>query len=412
MVSKDGMTRKPKSAQSKPTVFSRVPVRRPAKVAFRAGPTPGLKIDHIEACQSVQSRDNAVTMVGGKATMVRVYLDDTSVTSPLNLRGELVWRRTENGPANFLAAINEIKLDPSNPMALEQQRLSLKASLNFRLPEAAIRAGKLFIELNRVTQTGGSDQPINGKTKLELDFASAPPLRVRAIGLRYKDQSGDTFTPDAVHFDYLRSYLQRAYPVAGIEWSQIVVDANFSPPLADAALFANAQLAAIRNTEINSGMDPRTHYYGLVDDGNGGNFMRGLASGIPATAMPDTVASGPCGIPNGFAGDNDLSYADWYGAHELGHTFGRYHPGYPVGGQDKSDLDFPYENGQISDADQNFVGYDMGDENLGLPLRVLSGTTHHDVMTYQERQWVSAYTFEAIRLRLLDEDQQFAPAGS
>ena len=52
----------------------------------------------------------------------------------------------------------------------------------------------------------------------------------------------------------------------------------------------------------------------------------------------------------------------------------------------------------------------MGDPALGLEMKVLDGTEHHDVMTYADRQWVSAYTFEAIRTRLFDEDVQFAPA--
>ena len=71
-------------------------------------------------------------------------------------------------------------------------------------------------------------------------------------------------------------------------------------------------------------MDARTHYYGLVSDGDGSFFMRGLASGIPGTADPSTVASGPTGV-NTWGWDTDGSYGDWYTGHELGHTFGRFH---------------------------------------------------------------------------------------
>ena len=280
------------------------------------------------------------------------------------------------------------------------------------MPNDETNVGDVFIELNKLTQSGGNDQTFSGTTDLSAEFHAAPPIRVRCIGLRYTDPgTGSTHTPNAVHFDYFKSYLKRAYPVPDVEWSQIVVDANFSPPFqGSAAVFANAQLAAIRNSEINSGTDPRTHYYGLVDDANGLHFMRGRASGIPSGPQPDTVASGPCGTPNGFAGDRDLSYADWYGAHELGHTFGRFHPGFPVGSQDASDPAFPYENGQLSNSNEDYIGYDFGDTSLGLEMKVLNGITHHDVMTYAERQWVSAHTFEAIRLRLLAEDNQFAPA--
>jgi len=51
----------------------------------------------------------------------------------------------------------------------------------------------------------------------------------------------------------------------------------------------------------------------------------------------------------------------------------------------------------------------MGDPDLGLDMKVLDGVIHHDVMTYGVRQWLSAHTYEAIRLRLQAEDQNFAP---
>ena len=393
------------------SVYDRVPVRRPRRIEYAAGPEQGVQVEAIEICQSVQGDDNSVALVAMKPTLVRVYLDQSSVENSVRLRGELVWRTTATGPVSYLPAINEITLNPAENSSLRTKRTNLRHSLNFRLPEAAVRGGLLHLDLKRLTQTGGQDQPFAGETSVTADFLPVPPMRVRCIGLRYRDSStGQSFTPDSIHFAYLRSWLRRAYPVPDVIWSQIVVDADFAAPFhATTAILANAQLAAIRNSEINSGTDPRTHYYGLVDDANGVHFMRGRASGIPQVPQPDTVASGPCGIPNGFAGDDDLSYADWYGAHELGHTYGRYHPGYPIGSQDASDPTFPYANGQISNADGKYVGYDMGDPELGLEMRVLDGTTHHDVMTYARRQWVSAYTYEAIRQRLAAEDRQFAP---
>jgi hypothetical protein len=245
-----------------------------------------------------------------------------------------------------------------------------------------------------------------------VTFAAAPTLRVRVIGLRYRTGNPpQTLAPNAVHFAYLRSYLTRAYPTASVEWSQIVVDADFAPPFdqngAETALLANAQ---VRSREVSGGIDPRTHYFGLVDDNNStsGFFMRGRAFSIPQTPRPDVVASGPCGVPRGFAGDTDASYADWYGAHELGHTFGRFHPGFPPGQQDASDPTFPYPEGLLSTADGRYVGFDVGDPALNLPMSVLSGGDHHDVMTYADNQWVSAYTYDAIFRRLLAEAQLVA----
>ena len=306
--------------------------------------------------------------------------------------------------------MSDLTLDPHDQLSLIGKRTAIERSLNFRLPSQALQPGKLFIELNRVFQPGGGDVKISGPSQASVTFVSGSPLRIRCIGLRYRDATGHTYTPDAVHFAYLRSFLERAYPVPSVIWSQIVVDADFAAPFDDETVVqANMQIAAIRSSEVNSGTDPRTHYLGLVDDAQGKNFMRGRAMGIPSTPQPDTVASAPCGVPNGFAGDDDRSYADWYGAHELGHTFGRYHPGFPHGQQDASDPAFPYENGQLSNPDRKFVGYDVGDPTLGIPLLALDGTDHHDLMTYADRQWICAHTFEAIRIRLEQEDEQFAP---
>ena len=292
----------------------------------------------------------------------------------------------------------------------EELRRDLGKSLNFHVPIELLKSGTLHVALGKLVQLGVQDQPFSGEARAECILFDSPPIRVRCIGLRYRDnRTAQIHTPDAVHFKYLRSYLKRAYPVAEVIWSQVVIDADFAAPFDQGTpTLSNAQIAAIRNADVNAGADPRTHYYGLVDDANGRNFMRGLASGIPGAPRPDTVASGPCGRPGGFSGDNDLSYADWYGAHELGHTFGRYHPGFPPGEQDKSDLAFPYDHGQLGDSDNLFIGYDPGDTELGIAPRLLDGFIHHDIMTYADRQWVSAYTFEAIRLRLTAESVAFS----
>lgn len=388
------------------------PSRHPVDIQL-AGPSPSqVAVQAIEVGQSIQTVDSLVTLIADKATLVRVYIDQATLGNAARLNGELTVRSSATGPATYVPAMGDLVVDPLDASPLVSKRNVLDSSLNFRLPPAAARSGRLYIEIHRLWQAGGTDIPFTGERATNADFVSAPPLRIRCIGLRYRDgATGQTHTPDAVHFSYLRSFLERAYPVPGVIWSQIVVDADFSAPFDNETVVrANMQIAAIRSSEVNSGTDPRMHYLALVDDARGRNFMRGKAMGIPASPKPDTVASSPCGVPNGFAGDRDLSYADWYGAHELGHTFGRFHPGFPVGTQDASDPDFPFQNGQLSNADQKYVGYDLGDATLGIPLQALAGTHHHDLMTYGERQWICAHTFEAIRTRLIQEDEQFAPA--
>jgi hypothetical protein len=168
----------------------------------------------------------------------------------------------------------------------------------------------------------------------------------------------------------------------------------------------NAQVAAIRALDVSGGTDKRTHYYGIVRDG--GFFMRGCAA-IPSTADPSAVGSGPTG-PNSWGWDFDGSYGDWYTGHELGHTFSRLHPGSGCG-ESSDDPNYPFANGQLANADNAFVGFDVGDPTHSLPMAALPGTDWHDVMTYCNNQWLSSYTYEGIRARLVAEDS-LAPGPS
>jgi hypothetical protein len=205
-----------------------------------------------------------------------------------------------------------------------------------------------------------------------------------------------THEPAAIDAAYIASWLRRAYPIARLDLTTTTVTATPTPPFVAAQI--NAQLIALRAVDVSTGSDARTHYYGMVADS--GFFMRGRAAGIPQTPQPETVASGPTG-PGTFGWDNDGSYGDWMGGHELGHTLGRFHAEFcgALGG-----APYPFQNGQLSDADEAFVGIDVGDPVAGLPMRVMGGVDSHDVMSYCDDQWLSSFTYIGIYERLVDED--------
>lgn len=362
-------------------------------------PGPGeIFLDGLEVTQSIQTIAHSVTLIAGKRTVVRAYLSYQSGT-PIRVRGELAVRRTAGGPVETLSSINEVTVDPAQNGQLRTKREDAGLSLNFALRDPMVAAGALFVSLaSAVNVETGDPVPLAADGReVGVTFRDAPPLRVRIIGLRYRTGNPPiSHVPSDLDFARTLSWLRRAYPVAEVIATRAIVDATAPWPFT--CNRANAQISAIRNLDMQGGADPRTHYYGLV--GDGGGFMRGCAS-VPSTPNPAAVGSGPAG-PRDFGWDTDGSYADWYTGHELGHTFGRRHPGFC--GETHDDLQFPYPNGQLSTNDGAFVGFDVGDPAGGLDMRALPGTQWHDVMTYCARQWLSAYTYEGIRRRLAAEN--------
>jgi hypothetical protein len=356
-----------------------------------------VRVDAAEIVQSVQSLSNSVPLIAVKTTVVRIYLSSrlpavTTVTGVLRIR-------RPGGAAQFVASTNQVAVDPAQFGMIDVKRDTAANSLNFVVPLTHITAGDLEIALASLTDTATNTQLVfSPPGALEnVHFINSPPLRLGLIAFSYDfGQPPVTHTPTADDMGLIVSWLRRAYPVAQVIALQRVVTANAAAPFGCGDI--NAQLAAIRALDVASGVDGRTHYYGVVSDG--GFFMRGCA-GVPSTPSPATVGSGPTG-PASWGWDFDGSYGDWYAGHEIGHTFGRKHPGFC--GESNDDDQYPFMAGQLSNADRVFAGFDTGDPSFGLPMAALPGPDWHDVMTYCNRQWLSSYTYLGIRQRLVAED--------
>jgi hypothetical protein len=330
----------------------------------------------------------------------------------MSVRGELRVARRANGPWTTVSSFGTAALDAarsgSSPAQLRSRREALAFSLDFRLPERFTHRGTLWFKLGAVRDAGtGRRVKVASTSAARTEtFVRSPRLRLRVVNLRYTTGNPPVqFAASRNDLEHLESWLARAYPVARVTFSAVTVDATAPWPFQ--ATQANAQLAALRALDVAGGQDPGTHYYGIVSDGGG--FMRGRASAIPATPDPSAVASGPTGPSNsspGFSWDTDGSYGDWYGAHELGHTFGRFHPGF-CNGNSADDPAYPFPNGQLAGADGAFTGMDVGDPDLLINPAALPGTTWHDVMTYCDFQWLSPYTYVGIRDRLVAEQMLF-----
>lgn len=368
--------------------------------------TQPLQMDGLEVTQAVQDLAHSVPLIAGKRTVVRAYLSYYG-NAALTVSGQLTVRSAPNASAVTVTSANTVTLNPADAGNITTARDDASRSLNFVLPANSTVAGQLAVRLSGVTNiANGNALQFGNESRPIVTFQSGALLRVRIIRITYQQGSPPvTYAPSNLDFNLLVSWLGRAYPVSQVMASQATVAATAAPPFGCGDI--NAQIAAIRALDVNAGTDKRTHYYGMVSDG--GFFMRGCAAGIPGNPDPSVVASGPTG-PGTWGWDFDGSYGDWYGGHELGHTFGRLHPGFC--GESQDDLNnYPFPAGQLSTADSGFCGFDVGDPGNGLPLVALPGTQWHDVMTYCNREWLSVYTYEGIRRRLLAEDA-LAAAGA
>jgi hypothetical protein len=366
--------------------------------AQAAGPGPSVQVSYegLEIAQAIQEPRNSVTLIAGKVTVIRLYLG-----GPANVRVRGTLNVQIGTGATFsVPSLNEIAINPALNNMLDVKRRDMSRSLNFLLPpQTTVVGAATFRIASIVDPTTGTTAVVSSAVATTGTFVAGAPLRLRLLGIRYQNATGTkTAVATQRDVDLIFSWLRRAYPIPLLNATYAIVNAAKRWPFA--ATDINAQLAAIRRQDIAAGTDRRTHYFGVVSDAIG--FMRGRASAIPATADPSAVASGPTGAV-GYAWDTDGSYGDWYTGHELGHTFGRMHPGFC--GETHDDSSYPYRDGQLADgASLKFVGVDCGDTAASIALAALPGEEWHDVMTYCDKQWVSAYTYEAIRTRLLAED--------
>ncbi len=360
-----------------------------------------IQVDAIEVTQGIQDLAQSIPLLAGKRTVVRVYLSQP-VGPAKTVQGEIAVRTGPLDVPFIIASENVVVLQPAEAGDLPIKREDVDRSLNFVLP--ATQEGPLSLEIASITDTvTATDVAFSGERRPAVWFHASAPLRLRVIGFRYP-QDGITHTPTPLDFALLQSWMARAYPAGTQFVTTTITDATAAVPFSCGDI--NAQVAAMRTLDMDAGGDERTHYYGLVSDS--GFFMRGCA-GVPATPSPDAVGSGPTG-PGTWGWDTDGSYGDWYGGHELGHTYGRKHPGFC--GESESDLDnYPFENGQLANGNDSFMGFDVGDPANGIAMRALPGTQWHDVMTYCSHQWLSAYTYLGIRRRLADEDA-LGPTGA
>lgn len=407
-----------------------------------------VRLEGLEVTQAIQSMDfadssnnNRVPLIKNKKTLVRAHVSGSG-----RIKGRLLM--VPSGlPSEMVDSDNSVDV-PAVP-----NRDILEASLNFPVPKwmltaNTIKFGPLLVE------DIGFQNPFHPPlacsncatyTPIKLHFFDSPPLRVKLVGVQFQQGLMMYPTPRDEDYKAIESWLRRAYPVAPqklkISRVSTVLDLDsINKNYNDAdCTEVNIIVSAMRTQDLDSApkTDPLwfTHYIGLVYEGLGGPpppfYKRGCAQYVvtqPDFAVVASAAVGQWGekaeapwygeLGGGVRGywDNAPSYGGWYAGQELGHLLGISHADKPdfAGGQSvpaticvdpKTYLGpYPFYDGQLSNADNRYVGFDSGDSALGIARQALSGQIWHDVTTYCIKQWISSVTYSNIRCRLHYEE--------
>ncbi|MBM4431031.1 MAG: hypothetical protein FJ026_11895, partial [Chloroflexi bacterium] len=354
---------------------------------------PDLVADDLEVTQAVQDLNNSVRLVARKRTFVRFYvhsafgehstyaqlrLDKDSDTLTLTSESRTVRERPDRGvyEHSFLFEL---------PDGYKEGTVRMQAEVN---PDTAWR--------NRSPQELRYDN--NQSARVTVVFEEVPQLNVVIYRVSY-EVGGTTYIAAFDHATMLADWLRYGYPVSGVRtWLRTFSYGSGLPDCdsVNAILSRKRLWDKLTNWSVPAG----ARYYGIVDDGGG--FMQGCAPAIPAY-----VSSGPAGAPPGpllSAWDTDASYGDWYGAHELGHDYGRGHANFCrncSGGPP-----YPYPNGDISPST---VGKTALYGLNGLTLDIYP-PTWKDLMSYCDFMWVSDFTYEGLMSYLQTSSLSAAPA--
>lgn len=346
-------------------------------------PTVDLEADGLEITQAVQDLYNTVDLVAKKRTFVRFH-------AHANTGNHVSYAQIKVDNGTSIAY-----LTPTNPnihVRSVPDRAMIDHAYLFELPSIYC-TGTVTItaQLNPTTAARSvdpaeSDFSNNDLTEV-VTFNPVPPLDLIVYRIGYTSNNMDIY-PGRIHVQMLRDWITQAYPVSQVqvvertqmmEKPATVMTGTLTYPTCEAV---NTVLDGKRFWDrLFGSVGANTHYYGMVADRAG--FMRGCAMGIPSF-----VASGPAGA-NGFAWDTDGSYGDWYGAHELAHTYNRFHAMFC---RAEGGVPYPYANGKIS-GDQSGPDALYG---FNISKQVVYPPTWSDLMTYCSWQWMSDFTTEGL----------------
>ena len=325
-------------------------------------PGLNLRIERVTLTQSTQSPAGDVPLVQSREGYARVFV---TASGPNTVRPAVRLRFFQGGALSQTFTIPA----PAASTPTEVEEGVLASSWNVRVPASVFQTNASMLADvdpgNTIAETNEGDNsfPASG-TAQPLQVRTAPAAAVRFVPVL---QSANGLQ-GAVggNPDQLIQMARRMYPLSTIQADVHAVFTASGPLQADNGNNEwNQILGDVDALRVADG-STRT-YYGLVKlDYN---------SGI--------VGMGFVGVPTAIGTDSPGDVAR-VTAHELGHTWGRFHsPCGNPGGLDPNQP-YPYPNGQIG-----VYGLDVMAASLKPP-------TAPDIMSYCFDPWISDYTYKKV----------------
>ena len=342
----------------------------------RPAPSLDLTAEDIEIIQVVSGQP----LVKGKLTMARVYVGVRG-TGGANARG-VTGRLYRHYPDDYVRQIEPASIPPSaepNPRNDPEIVGRISNTLNFWLPEAWTREDRIELSVwvnfdNPGDECGGC---WNSENQLVLHdpirFSDTVPMNITMV-----DVTAAGIGPPAVSHEDIYDWVFESYPISELNVYSDTLSVSYD--LTDtsgctrccgtgwSSLLDDLQSLA----DHSSGGPSDMKYYGIADQ----SVPHNDASGCGRT--PGRVAAGLVNprIPDA-AGQTM--------AHEIGHNLGRPHT---------CGCDEPGCVDQYPGAIIGVYGVDMVGP-FGGP-RYMDPETHHDLMSYCGRSWLSDITYSAL----------------
>ena len=277
----------------------------------------------MEVNQSIQSLENAVSLISYKPTTVRVFIEKApEVTKGLRLKAGGVLYGYRDGallpgsplkPTNSMIGLSDYGWIPSG-----DNRFLLGTSLNFALPESWL-SGQ--IELAFYPLVDGLNLPKRALIRKDFTFSDIPALKMVFLKVPYM-QGGIRVEPSNEEIIEQMLRIESMLPIHDIVYRIETMNAYPNNPNLDHVLTDIIKKKSIDSYSCLwcSIAGPSTIYYGVLDgfpiDNRGGLAQRGDGMG------GNGVAAGYIGdAPNA----KDVSQYRHIASHEIGHALNRYH---------------------------------------------------------------------------------------